>query len=267
MIKGMAHAGRILGRDDFVQSAEKAFDFVRNTLWCKNRLQATTKGGKTHLNAYLDDYVNMVDAVLELTQARWRDGDLEFAIELTDVLLQRFEDGQYGGFYFTSDDHEKLLYRHKPTQDDAMPCGNGIAALVLSRLGHLLSEPRYLEAAENTLGALSASLQHYPSAHGALLLAAEEYLYPAEIIILRGEGPEIEDAGRLCQQTYAPRRLVLTIPANATSLPGILSERTKRAPMTAYVCSGYQCSAPLVSSEELRSYLTRIARPDNEKSA
>ncbi len=255
MIKGMAHAGRILGRNDFVQSAEQAFDFVRHTLWRKNRLQVTTKDGKTHLNAYLDDYVFMVDAALELAQARWRDGDLEFAIELTEILLQRFEDGQYGGFYFTSDDHEKLLFRHKPTQDDAIPSGNGIAALVLSRLGHVLSKPKYLEAAEKTLSALSASLDHYPSAHGALLLAAEEYLNPTEIFILRGEDSALEEAARICQQDYAPRRIVLAIPGSAASLPGILAERTIRAPMTAYVCTGYQCSAPMVSLEELRTYL------------
>ncbi len=255
MIAGMAHAGRILERDDFVRSAEQAFDFVRHTLWRKERLQATTKDGKTHLNAYLDDYVFMVHAALELVQARWRDGDLEFAIALTDIILQHFVDDRYGGFYFTSDDHEKLLYRHKPTQDDAMPSGNGVAALVLSRLGHVLGEPKYLRAAEKTLSALSASLKNYPSAHGALLLAAEEYLYPPEIVILRGEKSALKDATRMYQQGYAPRRIVVTIPSSASSLPGILKERAIRAPMTAYVCSGHQCSDPIVSLQELRSHL------------
>ncbi len=255
MIKGMAHAGRLLERNDFVQSAERAFDFVRDTLWRDKRLSATTRNGTTHLNAYLDDYVFMIDAAMELAQARWRDGDLEFAIELADIVLRRFGDDEYGGFYFTSDDHEKLLHRHKPTQDDAIPSGNGVAALAISRLGHLLSNPEYLGVAERTLSALSASLNQYPAAHGALLLAAEEYLHPPEIFILRGDGSEAADATRLCTQHYAPRRVVLTIPGNAGPLPGILDERAKRAPMTAYVCSGYQCSAPMLSLDELRSYL------------
>ena len=49
-----------------------------------------------------------------------------------------------GGFFFTSDDHETLIHRTKSFSDDAIPAGNGIAAFVLLRMGHLLGETRYL---------------------------------------------------------------------------------------------------------------------------
>ena len=88
MIKGMAHVGRFLHRDDFVASAERALDFIHAHMWRDGRLLATHKDGKTHLNAYLDDYAFLMDGILELLQARWRTGDLDFMVQLAEVLLE-----------------------------------------------------------------------------------------------------------------------------------------------------------------------------------
>ena len=99
MIKGMASAGRYLQRDDFVTSAEQALDFIRSRLWRDGRLLAVYTDGKAHLAGYLDDYALLLDGVLELLQLRWRDGELDFALALAEVLLQHFQDtGAREGF-------------------------------------------------------------------------------------------------------------------------------------------------------------------------
>ncbi|MFA6016191.1 MAG: hypothetical protein WC742_14110 [Gallionellaceae bacterium] len=92
MIKGLAHAGRILDEPEWIVSAQRAVDFIRATLWRNGRLLATCKDGKAHLNAYLDDYAFLLDALLELLQAQFRPADLKFARTLGDVLLEQFED-------------------------------------------------------------------------------------------------------------------------------------------------------------------------------
>jgi uncharacterized protein YyaL (SSP411 family) len=104
-----------------------------------------------HLNAYLDDHAFLLEALIELMQCDFREEDLLFARELADILVERFEDRAAGGFYFVSHDHEKLIHRAKAGHDGATPSGNGIAALALQRLGHLVGEPRYLDAAERAL--------------------------------------------------------------------------------------------------------------------
>ena len=205
MIRAMAHTGRLLGRQDFVDSAERAFDFVRAQLWRDNRLLATTKDGKAHLNAYLDDYVHLIDGGLALLQARFRAADLDFLRGLADIVLARFEDKTNGGFYFTSDDHESLLHRPKPAGDDAIPSGNGIAAQVLLRLGHLLGETRYLDAAERTLTALGGAVAQYPSAHCGLLLALGEYLNPPQTVVLRGTPDALNVLARALRNALRPR--------------------------------------------------------------
>ena len=245
MIKGMAIAGRILGERRFVDSAAHALDFITETMWHDTRLLATSKNARAHLSAYLDDYAFLIDGILELLQTRWRTQDLEFAIKLADVLLDQFEDQEKGGFYFTSHDHEALIYRPKPLTDDALPSGNGVAAYVLSRLGHLLGETRYLDAAERTLQLAMESITKIPSAHNAMLLALEEYLHPPQIIVLRGEEPDLSVWQSRAHQFYSPTRMSFAIALNVGDLPDLLAHRKPGAGVVAYVCEGQHCDAPL----------------------
>jgi hypothetical protein len=254
----MAIAARGLDRPDLAASATRALDFIRATLWREGRLLATYKDGRAHLNAYLDDYVDLADAVLELQQVRFRSDELAFAGELLDVVLEHFTDPD-GGFFFTSDDHEALIHRSKSFSDDATPAGNGVAAFVLQRLGHLLGDSRYLAAAEQTLRAAAPVLEKYPQAHTSLLTALEELLNPPETIILRGEAAAIETWRRDLAKLYAPRRVVLAVPTGANNLPPALGDKPARGEAIAYVCEGNVCSAPLESFSALAAHLRQAA--------
>jgi uncharacterized protein YyaL (SSP411 family) len=251
----MASAGRYLQRHDFVLSADQALDFIRSRLWRDGRLLAVYKDGKAHLAGYLDDYALLLDGILELLQLRWRDGELDFAIALAEVLLQHFQDTRKGGFYFTADDHEPLLQRPKPVYDEALPAGNGIVARVLLKLGHLLGSMPYLAAAERTLKWARPTLEQIPTACGALALALEDYYQPDQSIILQGPEDAIEPWRARCIQAYAPRRFTLTIPPTAGSLPGILATRAPQPMPVAYLCSGNRCSPPLTSLAALETAL------------
>ena len=132
-IRGLAIAGRALERPDLVEAAARAVDFVRSHLMQDGRLLASYKDGEARFAAYLDDHAFMLDALLELLQGRWDAGHLAFAQELAELLLEHFEDRDNGGFWFTANDHEQLIHRSKPFADEAIPSGNGVAALALQR--------------------------------------------------------------------------------------------------------------------------------------
>ncbi|MGH8149660.1 MAG: thioredoxin domain-containing protein [Steroidobacteraceae bacterium] len=251
MIRGMAQAARALGRGDFAAAATRALDFLRRVHWREGRLLATSRDGRAHLDAYLDDYAYLADAVLELQQVRFDGEELAFARDLLEVLLDHFADRGSGGLYFTSDEHETLMHRSLTFGDDATPSGNGIAAFALQRMGYLLGETRFLDAADRILHAAWGSLQRHPASHVSLLIALEESLDPPEIVILRGEAPQLETWRRELARAYAPRRLVLAIAADAPALPAALAEKTPRGRAVAYVCRGNVCSAPITSLEGL----------------
>ncbi|MGH8185982.1 MAG: thioredoxin domain-containing protein, partial [Steroidobacteraceae bacterium] len=254
-VAGMAVAGRTLQRSDLVESAMRAVDFLRQQLWRDGRLLAVHKDGRSRFPAYLDDYAFLLDGLIELLQAQWRSADLQLAIGLADALLAHFEDAAAGGFFFTADDHEQLIHRSKTFGDEAVPAGNAIAAQALTRLGLLLGETRYLDAAAQTLRAAWEPLQRYPHAHAAMLIALEEHLDPPQIVIIRGtDASEIAAWRDTLAKMYSPTRLAFAIPADA-ELPESLASKRSQTGTIAYVCRGMQCSEPVNSLQSLLALL------------
>ncbi len=265
MIKGMARAGRLLDRPEFVRSAAAALDFIRSALWREGRLFAVHKDGKSHLPAYLDDHAFLVDALLELLQAAWNREYLDLAVSLADLMLERFADRDAGGFYFTADDHEQLIHRPKVLGDDSTPSGNGVAALALARLGHLLGKQAYLDAAASTLTCAWDQLKQAPYAHCTLLEALDEQLIPPETVLIRG-GPSAEPWRSAASRGYAPRRLVMFIPDDESDLPGLLRDYAPAASTRAFICQGTRCEAPLETLKAFRSRMDATAvRPDPKR--
>jgi uncharacterized protein YyaL (SSP411 family) len=245
MIKGLARAGRLLGLPELTAAAEQACDFIFSNLWQDGRLLASHKDGTSAFSAYLDDYAFLLDALLELMQTRWQPQHLQRAVELADCLLAHFRDRENGGFYFTADDHERLIHRPKPLSDESTPAGNGVAAFALGRLGRLLGNSDCLEAAEETLRCAWEQMGQYPQAYCALLEALEEQIRPTEVIIIRGEGEGMEEWQRRANHHYAPQRMTLAIPASETDLPGALQEKRPGDGIIAYICSDTHCEAPV----------------------
>jgi uncharacterized protein YyaL (SSP411 family) len=253
-IAGLARSGRLLARPDLVAAAERAAEFVRARLWRDGRLYAVTKDGRTRLNAYLDDHVLLIDGLLALLAARWRTEDLELARALADIVLERFQDASGGGFYFTADDHETLIHRPKPATDEALPAGNGVAAQVLLRLGHLLGEPACLDAAERTLNAFQAQMTSYPSACASLLIALDEYLHPPAVVILRGKERELGKWRERLRERF-PLLAVYAIPDEVQALPAPLEARRNLAAVTGYLCRGRACQPPVTDVHALERQL------------
>ena len=252
MIEGLAHAARVFGRRDWRDVAQRALDLLRSTHWQDGRLLATSRAGRAHLAAYLDDHAFLLMALLELLQAGYRGEDLAFARQLADAMLARFEDRGHGGFFFTAHDHESLIQRPKSGHDNALPAGNGIAALALSRLGHLLGELRYVEAAHSVLDCFMPQLRQHPGGCATLVRVLEDRLAAPTTVILRGPAVEVDDWRR----RLATRRgvFVVGIPNEIMELPSALA-RPETDRVNAWVCRGVSCLAPIDSFEELDKVL------------
>ncbi|TFH10081.1 MAG: thioredoxin domain-containing protein [Nitrosomonadales bacterium] len=252
MIKGMARAGRILGHNEWINSAALAVDFIRSTLWSNGRLLATYKSGNAHLNAYLDDYAFMLDGLLELMQAEFRQSDLDFSLELAEVLLEKFESKKTGGFFFTSHDHEKLIHRPMLGHDNATPSGNGVAAYALQRLGYLVGEPRYLQAAENVVNVFYPAVSLHTSSYCSILMTLEEMLVPPKIVILRGQESALTE-WRNALQNSSPYTLIFSLPAESVGLPPSLNKPCPNdKPVNAWVCQGVVCHPEISDLQELQ---------------
>jgi len=252
-MRGMAHAGRVFSRDEWIVSARRALDFVRTHMWQDGRLVASYKDGRAHLNAYLDDYAFLLAALIELLQARFSPADLEFAEDLAEVLLDQFEDREAGAFFFTSRDHEKLIHRPKPGHDNATPAGNAVAAWALGRLAALTGEDRYARAAERTVELYYPTMSQHPGGFAAMAIALEETIAPPSQLVLRGEPVALAGWAAELARELLPDTTVLALPNGSAGLPPVLDKPERPEPVNGWLCRGVICLEPVADLAELKT--------------
>jgi hypothetical protein len=250
MIGAFAEAAKVLGRDEYRVVAERALDFVWTVLHRDGRLLRTFKDGQAKLDAYLDDYAFLLNAVLDVYELTFDLDLIARATELADALLARFEDRERGGFFFTSSDHEQLVHRPKPVFDGSIPSGNAAAAMGLLRLFHLGGDTRFLAAAERTLRCFSGAMQANPFGFAHMLAAADLYeRKPREIVMIgAADDPARADLLARLHQQYLPDKIVVAAdPAASARLPVAEGKTQVDGRTTVYVCHAYTCSAPVTS--------------------
>jgi uncharacterized protein len=258
-MRGMAHAGRVFGRPEWIASARRGLEFIRATMWREERLLATYKDGRAHLNAYLDDYAFLLAALLELAQERFSSDELAFARRLADVLLEQFEDAEGGGFFFTGRDHERLIHRPKPGQDNATPSGNAVAAWALGRLAAVTGEERYARAAQRTLELFYSPMREHPAGFAAMTIALDELLQPPRTLILRGAPEALRGWQAELAHEFLADVTVLAIPDGTQGLADILDKPARPEPVNAWLCRGVTCLAPMADLVNLKKALKEQA--------
>lgn len=254
-LAALSEAARVLERADYLLAAQRNAEFVLGTLHTANgRLLRTWRAGSpAKLNAYLEDYANYADGLLELYQATFEETWFVAARQLADAMLEHFADDS-GGFFDTSADHEQLITRPKDLQDNAVPGGNGMAAGVLLRLAAYTADARYSSAAEQVLARVQASAARYPTAFAQTLQALDFYASaPAEVALV---GP-LQDSGMAellaeLREPYRPHQvLALLQPLAGSAIPLLHGRVQLGGQATAYVCRNFACQLPVTTRAAL----------------
>jgi uncharacterized protein YyaL (SSP411 family) len=190
-------------------------------------------------------------------QTRFRVEDFAWARDLTEALLAHFEDGERGGFFFTSHDHEKQFHRTKPGPDNATPSGNGVAAGALIAFGHLAAETRYVAAAERCVRIFAPMLEESPFGWSTLLAALVDLESPPTAVLIDGDVEEALVWQRALEARYRPSVRIFNI-AGVAGLPPALAKGARPATgAVAWVCRGAHCLPPIAALAELERELAR----------
>ena len=182
MIAGYALAGQVLKEPAYIQAAEKAATFALANLRTKEgrllRTYSTTADGKgqAKLNGYLDDYAFLVHGLLNLHDATSTQRWLDEAKALTETMVKWHGDGDKGGYFFTSSDHEKLFARPKDHHDGAQPAGNSVAVRNLIRLWQKTGEEPFRAAAEKSFRQFAAVLKANGTGMPAMMTALGAFI-------------------------------------------------------------------------------------------
>ncbi|HYO24021.1 MAG TPA: thioredoxin domain-containing protein [Lacipirellulaceae bacterium] len=265
MIDALARAGAAFNEPLYVAAAAKAATFIReNVQRGDGRLLHTWRHGVAKLDAYLDDYACLANALVSLYEATFDGVHLNEAARLADVMLERFEDRTGGGFFYTADDHEQLIARTKDVADSSTPSANGMAAMVLVRLAKLTGEERFRAAGERALAAGVGIMRQAPTAMGQSLVALDFHLGPTYELVLAGNFATAEAMAALAgvRGKFMPNRVLAGAPGPAEVVPLLapllqgkdLSDETP----TLYVCEGFACQAPAVGVPAINAKLATL---------
>jgi len=176
MIASFARGSIWLKEPRYKDAAIKAAEFIlKNQRTKDGRWLATHRKGESKLPAYLDDHAFLALAFMDLHEATQDKRWIEEARAVVKVLDTHFADTR-GGYFFTADDHEKLLTRGKDPIDKAIPSGNGIAAQALIRLSIQTGEKEYREHGEAMFEEFQGLMERIPHATESLLLATSYWL-------------------------------------------------------------------------------------------
>jgi uncharacterized protein YyaL (SSP411 family) len=262
-LAAFAEAGRQLDRADYVDIAQALAWFLLETLSDeRGRLRRTYREGVAKIDAYLEDYANVANSLLELyfatAELRW----LEETRRLAGLAVELFGDPEHGGFFIDPADGERLVARRKELDDHPTPSGNSMLAFVLLRLARIYGDEEFVRRAVAVFRLARSLLERAPGAVGHLLCALDLHFSPPREFALIGESDPLR---RVALGGYEPN----TVFAFAR---GADDPAAKRVPLlegkglvegrpAAYVCESFACRAPVTSPEELRAALAPRATP------
>jgi uncharacterized protein YyaL (SSP411 family) len=255
MLAACAEASAILNRPDYLQIAKRNADFILGNMQSEGYLQRSWKNGQAKLNAYLEDYANFTDGLVELFQVSGEIKYLREAKSLADLTIAEFWDEDQGGFFFTANNHEELLVRNKDFYDNAQPAGNSVAADVLLKLSKLTGDEKYERLAVTVLRLVAPQIGRLPNAFGRVLSTIEFYLNPTKEIVILGEDKEL--AAEVWRE-FLPNKVVVLAKdtKNADLIPLLEERKLVNGKTTAYVCENFVCQRPVTTVEDLKEQLS-----------
>ncbi len=179
MISALASSGAALHEPRYLDAARRAVTFLHTQHTdATGRLLRTSRNGHAHTLAFLEDHAFLLLGLLDLHDATRDPHLLQSATTRADTLLREFQDQFRGGFFFISEQHEKLFVRMKNAGDNATPSANGVTIRALLRLSELTGNSAYRTAALRAVAAFAPHIQRNPSYFPTILTGLVEHPLP-----------------------------------------------------------------------------------------
>ena len=264
MISAFSAAAQALGEGRYAEAARRSADFVLGRMYHRGErlLMRRHRDGETAIPGFLDDYALFAGALFDVYEVTFDCGYLETAVELAEVIVERFEDRERGGFFSAAEGDGSLVLRIKDDYDGAEPSGNAAAMTILLRAGLLTGRADFRDAAGRALASFAAGLRSAPVTVPQMLVALDMSLSTPRQIVLAtdGDGREMLEFRREIGRRFLPYRTLLAVNAASRERLAALQPAVREMAATggktaAYVCRNYVCQLPVFDVGALRELL------------
>jgi uncharacterized protein len=244
MIKGHVDAYRALRDPEYLDEAIMNAHFIlKNQMSDDGRLNRNYKNGKSTINAFLDDYANLIQALTALYEVTFDESWLNVAKDLTEYVIAHFYNPENGMFYYTSDIDAPLVARKMELGDNVIPGSNSMMARNLARLGEIYDDKDWMQKSDQMLSNMMStigSIQQPSFYSNWLQLLFDKVHAPYEVVVI---GPEAIDVSHELMSHYS-RNSFFMGGIVESSLPLLLYKYVEDETMI-YVCQNKVCKFPV----------------------
>ncbi len=245
-IAALAQVGRVLGRPEYTEMADRCWRFIVGTMWRNGALSSAFRAGQVKNAAHAEDYAFVFWGVLELYRATLDEAHIDNMRNIAREM-NRLWDEDRGGYFYSRNPGDAGLVRSKPFDDGALPSPNAVAAWCFCWLALLTEDISYQERADTLFSLCAREAGRAPSGHGFMVLAS----------LMRDDGRKLVIAADSRTKADEMLRAVSAEPLLAVRLAIGDDTGYPRAhgQTTAYLCKGQMCLPPIHDIRALREAL------------
>ena len=265
MISALSRAYQVLEDEKYLAAARNAAKFIQKNLYHSETklLYKRWRNGERKIMGMAGDYAFLIQGLMDLYEADFDPGWLEWALELMDEQIKLFYDTKNGGFFMTRTGHDKKIdLRVKEDTDSVIPSAGSVAVLNALRLERFVDSEKYSTVVEQTLKSVLSRINLEPDSAPELLVALIISRSKPVQVILDGNrsGEDTRSMLRTVNSFFIPCKTVMLVDDTirgrlARQLPFISSIKKIDNKTTAYVCLDKSCKPPVTDPEIVRSFL------------
>jgi uncharacterized protein len=217
----------------------------------------TYKNGEAKYPAFLDDYAELIHALIHLQEITSDPSYLEKAKSLLKYCEDYFSEEETGYFYFTNVQQRDVIVRKKELYDGAVPSGNSLMAWNLSYGGIVFDKPEWRERALKMCGGVKEMVVKYPGSFGVWAMLIQSLAKGIPEIAVTGGG--LDALLKQLLRIFTPFRVLQSAPLEAKGFPLLEGKTYTSIPMI-WLCKDYSCQSPVNEAFALQQMIERMLK-------
>lgn len=254
MVTAYIDAYKVLGNPEYLTRAKTAMQHILEKNTDKDyRLNRIYKNDKVSINAFLDDYALVIEALIGLYEVSFEEEWLIHAEKFTDYVVSHFYSETDNMFYYTSDTDPQLIARKMEIPDNVIPSSNSVMANALYKLGLLFENNGFIEKSNKMLNQVKQQVEKgspYYANWGRLYFWQLDQSF--EVVIM---GKEALQLRKEFNNEFIP--FVLFAGSEKEEYLPLLENRYVEDQTRIYVCKNKTCNLPVSLVEEATKQLIK----------
>lgn len=238
-----------LGHERYREMAIKNMEFIWDHFRVAGKgFHHAWKNGQAKYPAFLDDYANLIHALIHLQEITGNTDYLVKARQLAELVIEDFSEEGTGFFFFTHKDQQDVIVRKKEVYDGATPSGNAVMMQDLYYLGVIFDLIEWKERAADLCRSLHEVVTRYPTSFGVWATMIQGLTYGVPEIVIAGDHKTEVWRDFLC--TFIPNRIFQSVAPGVTGFPLLEGKPYTSSPLI-YLCKNYSCQNPVTELDAL----------------